>query len=71
MAEILEDLMQAAGVRPDIQIDPARLRPSDIPIACGNAAKARDLLGWQPVIPWAETIASITRYWRDRVAGET
>ena len=69
VADVLEDLMQAAGVHPDIQTDPTRLRPSDIPIVCGSAAKARDLLGWRPVVPWTETIASVTRYWHDRVAG--
>ena len=70
VADVLEDLMQAAGVHPDIQTDSARLRPSDIPVVCGSAAKARDLLGWRPVAPWTETIASVTRYWHDRIASE-
>ncbi len=70
VADVLEDLMQAAGVHPEIQTDPTRLRPSDIPVVCGSAAKARDLLGWRPMIPWTETIASVTRYWKDRVASE-
>ena len=71
IADVLKDLMQAAGVHADIQTDPTRLRPSDIPIVCGSAAKAWDLLGWQPVVQWAETIAAVTGYWRDRVAAES
>jgi len=67
IADVLEDLMQAAGVRAEIRADPARMRPTDIPIACGDAARARALLGWTPTIPWTDTVAAVARDWRDRI----
>jgi GDP-4-dehydro-6-deoxy-D-mannose reductase len=47
--------------------DAGRLRPTDIPIAAGNAALARRLLGWAPVIAWEQTIADVLADWQGRV----
>jgi GDP-4-dehydro-6-deoxy-D-mannose reductase len=68
IADVLEDLMQAAGVRAEVRADPARMRPSDIPVACGDAGRARALLGWTPSIPWSDTVAAVARDWHDRVS---
>ena len=56
---ILNDLLAIAGTKADIKTDPARLRPSDIPHASGNATLARTTLGWAPVIPWQQTLADV------------
>lgn len=64
---LLDDLMDAAGVRPELRTDAGRLRRNDIPLACGDAARARALLGWAPAIPWAETVAAVVEDWRGRV----
>ncbi len=68
VGDVLADLLTIAEVRADITIDPARLRPSDIPLACGDAGAARALLGWAPVIPWADTLRAVLDDWRVRVA---
>jgi GDP-4-dehydro-6-deoxy-D-mannose reductase len=44
------------------------LRPTDITLACGNAARARDLLGWAPAIAWETTLRDVLADWRMRVA---
>ena len=67
IGDVLEDLMHAAGITADIRTDTARLRPSDIPVACGNAERAHVLLGWAPTVPWTETVTAVTRDWRDRI----
>ena len=63
---MLADLLAIAGVTAEIVIDPDRLRPSDIPLAAGNAAAARTALGWAPTIPWQTTLADVLADWRSR-----
>jgi len=67
MADVLQSLLDAAGIQAKPQTDPSRLRPSDIPLAAGNAALARRLLGWTPAIPWPQTVADVLADWRSRV----
>jgi GDP-4-dehydro-6-deoxy-D-mannose reductase len=47
MRSILDELVELAGVRADIHVDPGKLRPVDIPSLVGSAAKVR-ALGWSP-----------------------
>ena len=35
-----------------VQVDEALLRPVDLAFSCGNAGRARDLLGWQASVQW-------------------
>ena len=67
MADVLQSLLDAAGVKAQAQTDAARLRPSDIPLAAGDATLARRLLGWAPAIPWPQTVADVLADWRVRV----
>ncbi|MER2268922.1 GDP-mannose 4,6-dehydratase [Methylobacterium oxalidis] len=67
---ILADL-SARSERPiEVVLDPERLRPSDTPVAFGNADRAADLLGWRPHIPWEQTLDDVLADWRARLAGE-
>ena len=67
---VLDALLALAGVTADIRTDQARLRPSDIPRAAGDAAAARRLLGWAPAVAWERTLADVLDDWRARVAHE-
>ena len=69
VGDVLAALMDAAGVRAEVATDAGRLRPTDIPIAAGDAALARRLLGWAPAIPWEQTITDVLADWRARVDG--
>lgn len=68
IGDILADLVALAGIDAEIRTDSARLRPGDIPRAVGDATLARSLLGWEPRIPWRQTLADILGDWRTRVA---
>jgi GDP-4-dehydro-6-deoxy-D-mannose reductase len=44
---MLDELVELVGLQVDIQIDPAKLRPVDLPFMIGDATKLR-ALGWAP-----------------------
>jgi nucleoside-diphosphate-sugar epimerase len=64
---MLTDMIALSGLRIEIEPDPARIRPSDIPSAVGNAAQARALLGWAPRIAWQQTLGDVLEDWRQRI----
>lgn len=47
IADALDRLRSISGVEAEIEIDPARVRPVDIPLLLGNVDRLR-ALGWQP-----------------------
>src|SRR5947208_878747 len=47
--------------------DPARLRPSDVPILRGSREKVETTLGWRPAIPLETTLTDLLEYWRRRI----
>ena len=56
--DIARFLAGAATAKITIVTDPARVRPNDIPLLAGDAAKLRGL-GWQPKIPLEQTMQEI------------
>jgi GDP-4-dehydro-6-deoxy-D-mannose reductase len=62
----LEALIALTNTKPEIEVDPERLRPTDH--AVGDAARLRRATGWQPTIPMADTLERVLAYWRDRVS---
>ena len=45
-------------------IDDNLLRPTDEAIIIGNINKAKELLGWSPVISLEKTIVDTLNYWK-------
>ncbi len=58
VGDVLDALIAAAGVAVEVRADPARMRPSDIPRAQGDAGRLR-ALGWAPAIPWEQTLRDV------------
>jgi GDP-4-dehydro-6-deoxy-D-mannose reductase len=71
IGDILGELMDIARVHPEIVIDGARLRSSEIVSASGDAVRAWQLLGWTPKIPWTQTLADVLADWRKLAADDT
>ncbi len=67
ISDVLTSLLRLAGVAAEVETDPALMRPADIPIACGNAGRARGILGWAPRIAWEQTLRDVLEDWRQRV----
>jgi GDP-4-dehydro-6-deoxy-D-mannose reductase len=57
MREVLELLVSLAEAPIELAPDPARSRPSDLPVVCGDASRLRDATGWEPMIPLEQTLA--------------
>ncbi|MEO8082293.1 MAG: GDP-mannose 4,6-dehydratase [Ardenticatenales bacterium] len=65
---ILDRFLDRARVPIDVAVDPARLRPSDVPETLCNAERARTALDWSPAIAFETTLDDILADWRDRAA---
>jgi GDP-4-dehydro-6-deoxy-D-mannose reductase len=68
MRELLDMLVSMARVRVDVEVDPARLRPSDNPIVLGSHARLTADTGWRPEISIEQTLADLLDYWRTATA---
>lgn len=68
MRQVLDELVRRARVPVRIETDPDRLRPSDIPVLIGNAARLRDATGWTPAIAFDRMLDDLLDYWRAVVA---
>jgi GDP-4-dehydro-6-deoxy-D-mannose reductase len=64
IGDVLEMLVARARVPIRVHVDPARLRPNDVPLLLGDPARLRTELGWSPVMPLERTVDDILAYWR-------
>jgi nucleoside-diphosphate-sugar epimerase len=67
IGDILDALLELAGLHTEIATEVGRLRGTEIMSASGDASQARRL-GWAPRISWEKTLADVLADWRDRVA---
>lgn len=68
IADVLKTLISMSTMK-DIKVetDPERLRPIDADLQVPNTAKFKAVTGWEPVIPFEQTMKDLLEYWRDRV----
>jgi len=68
IADMLKTLLSMSTVT-DIRVetDPDRLRPIDADLQVPNTAKFKAATGWEPVIPFEQTMKDLLEYWRKRV----
>jgi GDP-4-dehydro-6-deoxy-D-mannose reductase len=66
LRDILETLLSLSKSKIEIKVDPARLRPSDLPIIFGSSAKFERLTGWRPKITMQTTLTDLLHYWRQQ-----
>ena len=62
--EVLDKLVSMAKVPIEVRQDPARMRPSDTPVVCGNHDKLTAHTGWQPELGLDQILADALNYWR-------
>jgi GDP-4-dehydro-6-deoxy-D-mannose reductase len=64
--EVLDALLAMSETKIEVREDSSRLRPSDVPILLGDNSKFVKVTGWQPSIPFEQTLHDMLEYWRSR-----
>jgi GDP-4-dehydro-6-deoxy-D-mannose reductase len=59
-------LLGMTNAKIEVRQDPARLRPSDVPVLLGDCTRFRNETGWKPEIPFEQTLRDMLDYWRTR-----
>ena len=67
IGDILQKLLKVAEVEAQIEVDPERVRPVDIPDLYGSYQKAQKDFGWKPRIDLEATLHSIFAFWLEAV----
>jgi GDP-4-dehydro-6-deoxy-D-mannose reductase len=67
---ILDLLLSMSAARIEVQPDPERMRPADVPLIACDATRFRERTGWEPQIPLEQMLRDILDDWRARVARE-
>ncbi len=67
---LLDSLLSLASVDVQVQVDPERLRPSDVPISVCDNRKLVTETRWQPQIELRHSLADLLDYWRARISAD-
>jgi len=68
LRRVLELLLQATRVQPELKVEPARWRPADASV--GDATRLRAATGWAPKHELADTLVEILDAWRHQIRNE-
>lgn len=64
---ILNTLLELSDSKISVETDPARLRPSDVPVSVCDNSRLKDATGWQPEIDLRKTLSDLLSGWREQV----
>jgi len=59
MEDVVRMLLEVAGADLEVEVDPALLRPVDVPVLRGDAGRLHTATGWAPEIPLDRTLADV------------
>lgn len=65
--EVLDLLLDLTDVEVKIEVDPKRLRPSDVPVLLSDSSKFKAMTGWAPQIPFRRSLQDLLDYWRENI----
>lgn len=68
--ELLDRLLSLSSVPISAELDPAKLRPVDVPLHVADVTALKEDTGWKPEIPLDTTLADALADWRTRIRGE-
>lgn len=65
--QVLDFLLEQSRVKDiKVQVEPSRLRPSDVMVLEGDPSKVEKATGWKVEIPFERTLKDLLAYWRQR-----
>ena len=65
---VLDQILAQSTAQVEVQVDPARLRPVDVPVIEADIQKLKACTGWQPHISLEQTIADTLQVWRQSLS---
>ena len=65
MLDMLLDMTDRKG-KIEVRVDPALLRPADVTNQVPSSQKFKEATGWEPKIPYSETLRDMLEYSRER-----
>jgi GDP-4-dehydro-6-deoxy-D-mannose reductase len=69
LSDVVQGLIARANVPITIEVDPARLRPADVPCLVGDPAAIAADIGWAASRPLERTLDDVLDEWRRKEAG--
>jgi len=67
VSEVLSIVKKLSKVKVMDEIDPKRMRPSDVKTLLCDSSKFKKLTGWKPKYKLEETLSECLRYWREQM----
>jgi GDP-4-dehydro-6-deoxy-D-mannose reductase len=67
--EIIALYEDITGIKADVRVEQAKVRPYDVPLLLGSASRLTQATGWAPTIPLRETLKDVFIYWRQALSG--
>ncbi len=67
LQEMLDTLLSLSGHEVAVERDPSRMRPSDVRLLHCDYSKFNQATGWNPTIPFEQTMHDLLNYWRSCV----
>lgn len=67
LKELIEKMMQLAGISSEYVINTQLIRPSDNPIIIGCNQKIKQECNWEPGIPIEESLSRILKNWEEKL----
>jgi GDP-4-dehydro-6-deoxy-D-mannose reductase len=64
VAALARRLLALAGLELELQVDPSRVRPVDVPDMRGDPSRLQAATGWVPTVDLDRTLADVLSYWR-------
>ncbi|HEY0254348.1 MAG TPA: GDP-mannose 4,6-dehydratase [Kofleriaceae bacterium] len=64
IADVIQMLGDIAGYRPEIETDPALVRPVENTVVIGDHGKLTQAVGWRPAIALEDALRSVYEAWR-------
>ena len=68
--DVLSRLVALSSVKLDVRVAYEKIRPVELPVLIGDPTKIRDEIGWEPEIPWEQTMQDCLDWWREKIAAE-
>jgi GDP-4-dehydro-6-deoxy-D-mannose reductase len=67
--DIVGMMSEMLGIQVEVNQEAAQIRPIDNPRIIGSYKKIHQDIGWEPTIPFEQSLKSIYEYWDQRISG--